>query len=94
MVAEDIALEAPVEEAPLRAKPWLPERLLLEAVDLGDAAGFVIPSNPDRSATYRGRGELDYACGNCGALLCIGVRRGLFRSLLFSCACGVLNRVP
>ena len=95
MIAEDGALEVTVEDVALRdARPWLRKRLALEIVDLGDAAGFVIPANRDRSAVYRGWGDLDYACGNCGALVCIGARRGLFWSLLFSCTCGALNRVP
>lgn len=68
------------------------ERVALDPVDLSDAAGLVIPAT--RSATYRGWGDLDYCCGECGAVLCIGVRRGLFRALLFACACGALNRVP
>ena len=70
----------------------LRERVALHPVDLADAAGLIIPSN--RSAMYRGWGDVDYVCGTCGALLCIGVRRGLFRALLFACGCGALNRVP
>jgi hypothetical protein len=77
-----------------RAAEWVRKRIVLETVDPEDATGFVIPCNPHRTATYRGGAEYDYACGACGSLICIGVQAGMFPSFVFSCACGVLNRVP
>ncbi len=71
----------------------LRERLVLHVVNPEDASGFIIPPSDGRVA-YRGRDWTDYACGGCGYLLAIGVRAGMFRSLLFACACGALNRVP
>ena len=69
-------------------------RVVLHTVEIGEASGFVIPSHRYGSTPYRGQGELDYSCGNCGHLLAIGVRPGTFRTVLLACGCGALNKVP
>lgn len=66
------------------------DRRVLKVLDGGERRGFVV-AHHDGLAAYRGDGGADYACGNCGALLAIGVRPGMFRSLVFACACGALN---
>ncbi len=66
------------------------DRRVLKVVDRAECRGFVVPHH-ERFVAYRGDGAADYACGQCGTLLLIGVRPGMFRSLLFSCACGALN---
>ena len=69
-------------------------RIAMEALDASEAAGFLIPHRRDGSVPYRGPGQVDYACGECGHLLAIGVSPGLFQRFVFSCGCGALNRVP
>jgi len=69
------------------------QRVSLEVVEPGQETGIVIPGGADSSPWLRGRGGVDYACGECGALLAIGARPGAFQSLLFACGCGALNRV-
>ncbi len=70
------------------------QRIALEVVEPGRARGLVIPFPRDGSITYSGRCVSDYACGGCGQLLAIGVRPGMFQSLVFACGCGALNQVP
>jgi len=44
---------------------------------------------------FVGRGELDYSCGCCGAVLCAGMEMGRFQGLDLKCrACGATNRIP
>ncbi len=69
------------------------ERVALEVVEPDEARGFVIPQNRFRSVSYRGPDRTDYACGGCGHLLAIGVRQGMFQSLVFACDCGAFNQV-
>ncbi len=71
---------------------YLRRKLALKVVRPDEARGFVIP--PKAGVGYRGHGATDYACGGCGGLLAIGVRAGMFQSLVFACACGALNEVP
>ncbi len=66
------------------------DRRVLKVLDGAERRGFVVPHH-EGVAAYRGEGGADYACGNCGTLLAIGVRPGMFRSLVFACACGALN---
>jgi hypothetical protein len=68
-------------------------RYVLQVAEYGETAGFVVPGRRDGSVAYRGLGPADYACGSCGGLIAIGVRPGMFRSLVFPCCCGALNRV-
>ncbi len=68
------------------------ERLQLRLVERGEHSGFVIPHH-DGAAVYRGTGPADYACGRCAKLLAVGVRRGMFRTLIFACVCGAMNVV-
>ncbi len=77
-----------------RTAVTLRERVVLEVVDPHEARGFLIPGNRSRSVPYRGPDGTDYACGGCGYLLAIGVRRRMFQGFLFACACGALNQVP
>ena len=69
-------------------------RIVLEVVEQGEATGFVIPRHASDQVMYRGEGEADYTCGCCGHMLAIGVREGLFPTLVFACGCGALNKVP
>jgi len=73
-----------------RAPPPIRDRIVLRIVESGERPGFIIPHR-DGGATFRGHGSADYACGNCGLLLAIGVRPGMFRSFVFACGCGGLN---
>ena len=72
---------------------YLRRKLVLKVVRPDEARGLVIPPRGG-GVGYRGRGGTDYACGGCGILLAIGVRAGMFQSLVFACACGALNQVP
>ena len=67
-------------------------RIHLDVVTAQEATGMRVPSGT--RVMYRGRGSHDYACGNCGLLIAIGVQPGVLRSLLFDCCCGATNRVP
>ncbi len=77
--------------APKRAR-FLRTRVVLKVVDSADARGFVVPHQAG-TASFRGSGGADYACGACGALLAIGVRPGMFQTFVFACGCGALNEV-
>ncbi|MFL5302069.1 MAG: hypothetical protein ACJ79R_17170 [Anaeromyxobacteraceae bacterium] len=68
-------------------------RYVLQVAEGGETAGFVVPTRREGTVIYRGLGPADYACGGCGRVLAAGVRPGMFRSLVFSCECGALNRV-
>lgn len=68
------------------------ERVALRTVEPGERSGFLIPHH-DGVAAYRGTGPADYTCGRCASLLAMGVRRGMFRTFLFACACGAVNAV-
>jgi len=70
------------------------ERLVLDLVEHEPSAGLAVPPREDGSPAFRGPGGLDYACGRCARLLAIGVRRGVFASLVWRCACGATNRIP
>jgi hypothetical protein len=70
------------------------QRVVLEVVDHAQLRGFVVPARPEGGPAFRGMGAVDYACGQCARLLAIGVRRGLFMTLVFRCGCGAMNRVP
>lgn len=70
------------------------ERLILELVDDDATRGFAVQAHSEGGPAFRGSGDIDYACGRCRRLLAIGMRQGVFRSYLFRCACGALNRVP
>jgi hypothetical protein len=72
----------------------LRQRLVLELVDHEPSDRFAVPPREDGSPVFRGPGAIDYACGRCARLLAIGVRRGLFASLMWRCACGATNRTP
>lgn len=69
------------------------ERIALEVVDSSDARGLLVLPGPDGSVLFRGQGNADYACGRCGHLLAIGIRRGMFQRFAFACACGAVNQV-
>ncbi len=43
---------------------------------------------------FVGDSTVDYVCGSCGFLLCIGMRHGDLGGLAFTCRCGATNRVP
>jgi hypothetical protein len=68
-------------------------RYRLQVAEHGETVGFVVPGRRDGSVAYRGLGPADYTCGGCGGILAIGVRPGMFRSLVFPCRCGALNSV-
>jgi hypothetical protein len=69
------------------------KRIHLEVVEADEAIGFRIP-HLGQGVSFRGRGAADYACGGCGTLIAIGIKPGMFSSLVLECACGALNRVP
>jgi hypothetical protein len=55
------------------------------------------PPDPERCRrrSFSGGGPLDYACGDCGALLCDGMRPGQLVGLVLRCdLCGSTNVVP
>ena len=81
------------EEGPRRARNRARQRVVLEEViDPRDARGFGVPHG-DGAVLLRGLGDTDYACGRCGHLLAIGIRRGMFQRFVFACACGAVNQV-
>lgn len=72
----------------------LRQRVVLKTVDAADAHGLVVPPTLRGTVAYRGPGAHDYACERCGSLLAIGVRhKRMFRTLVFGCHCGALNKV-
>jgi hypothetical protein len=66
--------------------------LRLEPVSAAWANGFVVAAQA--GPVFHGPGPADYLCGACDLVLCEGVGTGLFRGVMFRCACGALNRVP
>jgi hypothetical protein len=74
--------------------PDVRQRLVLELLERDTPEHFAVPPREDGSPAFRGPGALDYACGRCSRLLAIGVRRGVFASLVWRCACGAANRIP
>jgi len=68
------------------------ERVVLEIVEDDASRGFAVPARDDGAPAFRGMGDLDYVCGRCTRLLAIGVRPGVFSSLVLRCQCGALNR--
>lgn len=69
------------------------QRIHLHVVQAADALGVAIPPR-HAGVAFRGHGAADYVCGQCGTLLAIGVRPGMFTSLALECGCGATNRVP
>lgn len=67
--------------------------IVLHAVSSDQTSAIVIPPGVGGSPAWRGLGAWDYVCAVCKALLCAGVDSGrTFRSLVFRCSCGALNR--
>jgi hypothetical protein len=56
-----------------------------------DTPTIVVPPGRGGGPAYRGPGEVDYLCGECGAVLCDGVMLGMFQALAFACRCGAVN---
>jgi len=53
----------------------------------------VIESNV--SPAFKSEGNVDYICGNCGALIAEKVRRGQIRNIVVLCPkCGHYNEFP
>ena len=53
----------------------------------------VIESNV--SPVFKGEGNVDYICGNCGAILAEKVRQGQIRNIVVHCPkCGQYNEFP
>ena len=47
------------------------------------------------SPAFRGEGDADYICGDCGALIAEKVRRGQIRNIVVRCPkCGQYNEFP
>ncbi|HET9594555.1 MAG TPA: hypothetical protein VFP65_03190, partial [Anaeromyxobacteraceae bacterium] len=68
-------------------------RVALHAVAKDQTSAIVIAAGNGGRPAWSGAGDWDYVCGSCTALLCAGVASDLgFPSLVFRCACGVLNR--
>jgi hypothetical protein len=65
----------------------------LTVISPRETLAIVVPPGRGGGPVCRGPGEVDYLCGECGAVLCDGVSRGMFRVLTFSCHCGALNGV-
>jgi hypothetical protein len=72
----------------------IPERAIrLECVAARQANGFVVRLRRHGTPAFKGQWSTDYVCGKCGAVLCEGVRPGLFASVVFQCCCGEYGRV-
>jgi len=53
----------------------------------------VIESNA--SPAFKGEGDSDYICGNCGAILAEKIRRGQIKNIVVRCPkCGQYNEFP
>jgi len=47
------------------------------------------------SPAFKGEGEVNYICGNCGAILAEEVRQGQIRNIVVHCPkCGQYNEFP
>ena len=47
------------------------------------------------SPAFKGEGDVDYICGNCGAILAGKLRRGQIRNIVVHCPkCGQYNEFP
>lgn len=47
------------------------------------------------SPAFKGQGDTDYICGNCGAILAGKVRQGQIRNIVIHCPnCGQYNEFP
>jgi hypothetical protein len=68
----------------------LRQRIVLAVVEAAPPATPVVPHD-SRTMPYRGHGDVDWLCGECGRLLAIGVEPGMFQSYALSCGCGALN---
>ena len=67
--------------------------LRLAVIARRDTPTIVVPAGRGGGPAYRGPGEVDYLCGECGRVLCDGVTLGMFQALAFACHCGALNGV-
>ena len=70
------------------------QRVVMRVLEAHQATGFVIPPPRAGSVLCRGLGCEDYACGDCGRLLAIGMRPGVFARFVFACGCGAWNQLP
>jgi len=44
---------------------------------------------------FRGEGDIDYICGNCGYVLAEGLKEGQIRNIVVHCPkCGMYNEFP
>jgi len=78
-----------------RARPALARlRVVLRVLEAHQATGFLIPAPRGGAVVCRGPGGEDYACGDCGRLLAIGMRSGTFARFVFACGCGAWNQLP
>ncbi|HTP30465.1 MAG TPA: hypothetical protein VMK12_33010, partial [Anaeromyxobacteraceae bacterium] len=66
----------------------------LECVPAREATGFVVSLRHSGAPAFKGRWSANYVCGRCGAVLCDGIRPGLFVGIIFQCLCGQYGRVP
>jgi hypothetical protein len=69
------------------------EQVTLRVLPADAVPAVVVPPGLGGVPVYRGPGWIDYLCGQCGAILCHGVSRGMFLSVAFACRCGVVNAV-
>jgi hypothetical protein len=83
-------------EATSHEVSWRPvrTRVRLSASGRRATAASVVPPSREGGPAFNGAGDVDYVCGCCAALLCAGVRRGMFASLAFACGCGAVNTIP
>lgn len=57
--------------------------------------GTRIVIEPKGSPAFKGEGDLDYRCGNCGTILAEEVRQGQIKNIIVHCPkCGDHNEFP
>ena len=64
----------------------------------------IVPEPPEKTRTvieskvtpaFKGEGDIDYICGNCGVVLAEKIRQGQIRNIVIHCPkCGQYNEFP
>lgn len=69
-------------------------KIILEIVP-GPSEGTPPVRESEVSPFIKGKGEIDYICGHCSAVLAEKMRRGQIKNLVLQCPkCGKYNKFP